>query len=69
MEALDRHEWLRTQHEIRLLRSSMFVAQAIVRDMIAAGRGGEVEPIRRNIAAVVPELSGNMPDDPEPNTT
>ena len=69
MEALDRREWPRTEHEIRLLRSSMFTAQAIARDMIAAGRGDEVEQIRRNISAVVPALSGNMPDDPEPNAT
>lgn len=58
IEALDRREWPRTEFEIRLLRSSMFTAQAIARDMIAAGRQGEVEEIRRNISAITPELPG-----------
>ena len=59
-EALDRREWPRTELEIRMLRSCMFTAQAMARDMIAAGRADEVEEIRRNISAVVPELSGEM---------
>ena len=40
IEALDHREWPRTDHETRLLRSSMFTAQAIARDMIAAGPDG-----------------------------
>ena len=56
MEALDHREWPRTEHEIQLLRSAMFAAQAMVRDMERAGRGDEVEEISRNISAVVPEL-------------
>ena len=36
----------------------MFAAQAMARDMIAAGRDEEVEQIRRNISAVVPKLPG-----------
>ena len=56
MEALDRREWPRTALEIQLLRSSMFTAQAIARDMIAAGREDEVEEIRRNISATTLEL-------------
>ena len=60
MEALDQCEWPGTEHEIRLLRSSMFTAQAISRDMIAAGRGDEVQDIRRDISAVVPEPSADL---------
>jgi len=60
IEALDRREWPRTEHEVRLLRASMFTAQAIARDMIAGGRGDEVEQIRRSISAVVPDLPGEM---------
>ncbi len=60
MEALDHREWPRTEHEIQLLRSAMFAAQAIARDMERAGRGDEVEEISRNISQVAPEL----PDDP-----
>ena len=56
MEALDRREWPRTDLEIQLLRSSVFTAQAIARDMIAAGREDEVEEIRRNISATALEL-------------
>ena len=55
LEALDRRKWPRTEHEIRLLRSAMFAAQAIARDMIADGRAEEVEQIRRSISAVVPK--------------
>lgn len=66
LEALDRRGWPRTEHEIRLLRSSMFTAQAVARDMIAAGRGDEVEQIRRSISAVVAEPSDDRPDPGEP---
>ena len=56
MEALDHGEWPRTEHEIQLLRSAMFAAQAMVRDMERAGRGDEIEEISRNISEVAPEL-------------
>lgn len=56
MEALDRREWPRTELEIQLLRSSMFTAQAIARDMIAAGRDAELEQIRRDISQMAPKL-------------
>ena len=58
MEALDHREWPRTKHEIQLLRSAMFAAQAMFRDMERAGRGDEIEEISRNISEVVPELPG-----------
>ena len=55
VEALDRREWPRNELEIQLLRSAMFAAQALARDMIAAGRAEEVEQIRRSISDVVPD--------------
>ena len=33
IEALDRRQWPRTEAEIYLLRSAMFTAQALARDM------------------------------------
>ena len=56
LEAIDRREWPRTEAEIHLLRSVMFTAQAIARDMEAAGRGDEIAEIARNISQVAPEL-------------
>ena len=56
IEALDRREWPRTEAEIYLLRSAMFAAQAIARDMAAAGRGDEIEEIARNISKIAPQL-------------
>ena len=62
MEALDHREWPRTEHEIQLLRSAMFAAQAMVRDMERAGREDEVEEISRYISEVVRELPGESPE-------
>ena len=56
MEALDRREWPRTELEIQLLRSTLFTAQAMARDMIAKGRGEEIGEIRREISRIAPEL-------------
>ncbi len=53
MEAVGRREWLRIVHEVSLLRSSMFTAQAMVRDMIAAEREHKVEEIRLLFGAPV----------------
>ena len=71
MEALDRNEWPRTEAEIHLLRSAMFVAQAIIRDMEKNGRDEEIEQISRNISEVAPELPGRSLDkgSPKPHTT
>ena len=44
----------------------MFTAQAIARDMIADGRGDEVEQIRRSICAVVPDLVEESEDAESP---
>ncbi len=60
MEALERREWPRTETEIHLLRSAMFTAQAIIRDMERDGRDEEIDQISRNISEVAPELSGKL---------
>ena len=56
VEALNRREWPRTELEVQLLRSAMFAAQALARDMIADGRAEEVAQIRHSISETVPEL-------------
>ena len=56
MEDIERRKWSRTGAEIHLLQSPIFAAQAILRDMVRAGREEEIEQIRRNITAVSPEL-------------
>ena len=60
MESLERSEWPRTEAEIHLLRSAMFTAQAIIRDMERDGREEEIEQISRNISEVAPELPGKL---------
>ena len=56
IEALDRREWPRTEAEIRVARASLFAAQAIARDLIAAGRENEVAEIRDFISTIVPDV-------------
>ena len=63
IEGLERREWPRTEAEIHLLRSAMFTAQAIIRDMEKAGREEEIEQISRNISEVAPELPGKSMKD------
>ena len=55
MEALDRREWPRSELEIRLLRATLFTAEATARNMIAEEREKEVEQIRREISRIVSE--------------
>ena len=62
LEAIEGREWPRTEAEIHLLRSAMFTAQAIIRDMEKAGREEEIEQISRNISEVAPELPGQSTD-------
>ena len=62
-EALERREWPRTEAEIHLLRSAMFAAQAIIRDMERTGRDEEIEEISRDISEVAPELPGKSAND------
>ena len=54
--ALSRQDWPRTDLEIHMLRSCIFTAQAIARDMIAAGREKEIEEIRMDVSKIAPEL-------------
>ena len=63
--ALDRQEWPQTDLEVHMLRSCLFTAQAIARDMIAAGREDEIEEIRRDVSQLAPELPGES-SNPEP---
>ena len=63
IEGLERREWPRTEAEIHLLRSAMFAAQAIIRDMERAGREDEIEQISRNISEVAPELPNKSAGD------
>ena len=63
MEALDRREWPSTEAEIRVARASLFAAQVLARDLIAAGRENEVEEIRDYISRMVPD-----PDTARPET-
>ena len=55
IEALERRQWPSTEVEIRVARASLFAAQAIARDLIAAGRENEVEEIRDFISTIVPD--------------
>ena len=61
IEALDRREWPRTEAEVRVARASLFAAQAIARDLIAAGREKEVEEIRDFISTIVPDVDEESP--------
>ena len=57
MDALDRSAWPSTEVEIRVARASLFTAQAIARDMVAAGREKEFEEIRSFISTIVPDVT------------
>ena len=60
LEAIEGRKWPRTEAEIHLLRSAMFTAQAIIRDMEKAGRKEEIEQISKSISEVAPELPGKL---------
>ena len=61
MEGLERREWPRTEAEIHLLRSAMFTAQAIIRDMEKGGREKEIGEISRAISRIAPNLPNDTP--------
>ena len=42
--------------QIQVARSSLFTAQAVARDMIAAGREIEIEAIRSYISSIIPDI-------------
>ena len=60
IDALDRSQWPRTDLEIIMVRSCLFVSQAVARDMIAAGREKEVKEIQQAIDTVAPPLPENL---------
>ena len=43
-----------------MVRSCLFVSQAVARDMIAAGREKEVKEIQQAIDTVAPPLPANL---------
>ena len=51
---LDNREWPPTEAQIQTARASLFAAQAIARDIIAAGREHEIEEIRQFILTIAP---------------
>lgn len=58
LEEIGGRERPRTEAEIHLLRSAMFTAQAVIRDMEKVGREEEIEQISQSISQVTPELPG-----------
>ena len=56
MEALDRSQWPSTEAEIKVARASLFAAQALARDLLAAGREQDVQEIRDYISTIVPDF-------------
>ena len=62
-------DWPSTDVQIQVARASLFPAQAIVRDMAAAGREKEIENIRRYISTIVPDHRPNSPTTNKPNVT
>ena len=56
LDAIDGSGWPGTEAEIYVLRSALFAAQAIARDMEETGGGEEIEQIARNISRVATEF-------------
>ena len=65
---LENREWPQTDAQIQVARASLFAAQAIARDMVAAGREPELEEIRRYIATIVPDADAHAETSPHPGT-
>ena len=59
---LENREWPRTDAQIQVARSSLFTAQAVARDLIAAEREDEVDEIRREISMIVPDVPSEPTD-------
>jgi len=55
MEALDHHDWPRTETEIRVARACLFTAQAMGRNLIAVGKEKDIQEIRDFISTIVPD--------------
>lgn len=65
LEALDRREWPYTEAEIRVARASLFSAQVLARELIAAGKENEIEEVRHFVSTIVPDVgTENRPPRP-----
>ena len=53
---LENREWPATDVQIQVARSSLFTAQAVARDLAAAGREEEIEEIRSYISSIIPDV-------------
>ena len=51
---LESREWPQSEVQVRVARASLFTAQAVALDMIAAGRKNEVDQILDYVATIVP---------------
>ena len=56
-EWLKNREWPATAVQLQVARSSLFTAQAMVRNLIAEKRENEIEEIRRYISTIIPDVS------------
>ena len=65
---LKNREWPATEVQIRVARSSLFTAQAMVRNLIAENREQEIEEIRRYVSTIVPDVTTDSPAANERNT-
>ena len=65
---LSNREWPATEVQLQVARSSLFTAQAMVRNLIAEKRENEIEEIRRYISTIVPDVSPDSPAASERNS-
>lgn len=54
---LETREWPQSELQARVARASLFAAQAIALDMIAAGRKKEVDDILEHVDTIVPDVA------------
>ena len=54
---LETREWPQSEVQVRVARASLFAAQAIALDMIAAGRKTAVDRILEHVATIVPGVA------------
>ena len=66
LQTIEDKQWPNTEAEIRMYRSCLFTAQAMARDLIAAGREEDLEEIRRHVSQLAPELPERMVEPPLP---
>ena len=58
-EWLENRDWPATEVQLQVARSSLFTAQAMVRNLIADNREHEIEEIRRYISTIVPDIQSD----------